>query len=111
MKRNRPVGTPFREGDQVVLAESTYPGTAGVFLRLKQDINWADITERNGNVRPPCGMARPLDGRNPDFHHLKDAHDPKTRCLNRDRNARMSEQQHRSVGKRGRSSTCGKRYF
>ena len=23
----------------------------GVFLRLKDDVNWADITERNGSVR------------------------------------------------------------
>lgn len=51
MKSNRPVGTVFREGDQVVLAEGTYQGTLGVFLRLKEDVNWADITERNGSVR------------------------------------------------------------
>jgi hypothetical protein len=46
-----PVGTGFREGDEVVLAEGTYQGTPGVFLRLKEDVNWADITERNGSVR------------------------------------------------------------
>ena len=51
MERNRPVGTPFREGDEVVLAEGTYPGTLGVFLRLKEDVNWADIAERSGVVR------------------------------------------------------------
>ena len=51
MERNRPVGTPFREGDYVVLAEGTYPGTLGVFLRLKEDVNWADIAERSGVVR------------------------------------------------------------
>ena len=41
----------FREGDEVVLAEGTYEGTPGVFLRLKEDVNWADITERNGRIR------------------------------------------------------------
>ena len=46
-----PVVQTFREGDEVVLAHGTYPGTLGVFLRLKEDANWADITERNGNIR------------------------------------------------------------
>ena len=41
----------FREGDEVVLAEGTYQGTPGVFLRLKEDTNWADVTERNGTIR------------------------------------------------------------
>jgi len=41
----------FREGDEVVLAEGTYQGTPGVFLRLREDTNWADITERNGSIR------------------------------------------------------------
>lgn len=44
-------GTAFREGDEVVLAEGTYQGTHGVFLRLKEDVNWADINERNGDIR------------------------------------------------------------
>ena len=34
-----------------MLAEGTYQGTLGVFLRLKEDVNWADITERNGSIR------------------------------------------------------------
>lgn len=42
---------PFHEGDAVVLAEGTYRGTPGVFLRLRADPNWADIKERNGIVR------------------------------------------------------------
>jgi hypothetical protein len=46
-----PVGPTFREGDEVVLAEGTYQGTLGVFLRLREDVNWADITERNGSIR------------------------------------------------------------
>ena len=41
----------FREGDRVVLAHGSYQGTPGVFLRLRCDVNWADITERNGEVR------------------------------------------------------------
>jgi hypothetical protein len=41
----------FHEGDEVVLAEGTYQGSPGVFLRLRDDIKWADITERNGSIR------------------------------------------------------------
>ena len=48
---DRPVGTVFREGDEVVLAAGTYQGTLGVFVRLREDVNWADITERNGSIR------------------------------------------------------------
>ena len=51
MLNNRPVGATFHEGDEVVLAEGTYQGTLGVFLRLTKDPNWADITERNGRIR------------------------------------------------------------
>jgi len=47
----RSAGSTFREGDEVVLAHGGYQGTLGVFLRLKEDVNWADITERNGDVR------------------------------------------------------------
>jgi DNA-binding NtrC family response regulator len=43
--------TEFRKGDNVVLAEGTYQGTRGVFIRVRQDANWADIEERNGVVR------------------------------------------------------------
>jgi hypothetical protein len=41
----------FRQGEEVVLATGTHQGTLGVFLRLRSDVNWADITERNGNIR------------------------------------------------------------
>ena len=34
-----------------MLAKGTYQGTPGVFLRLDEDVRWADITERNGSVR------------------------------------------------------------
>jgi len=47
----RIVGAAFRQGDEVVLAEGTYQGTPGVFLRLRDDVRWADITERNGRIR------------------------------------------------------------
>lgn len=43
----RPV---FREGDPVVVAEGPNPGTPGVFLRLRPDVNWAEITYRDGSV-------------------------------------------------------------
>lgn len=33
------------------MAEGTYQGTPGVFLRLRPDIKWADITERDGAIR------------------------------------------------------------
>lgn len=51
MMGTRLAGPTFREGDEVVLANGTYQGTLGVFLRLREDVNWADISERNGNVR------------------------------------------------------------
>jgi hypothetical protein len=51
MTRNRPAGTVFREGDEVVLAEGTYQGTVGVFVRFRKDVHWADITERDGSIR------------------------------------------------------------
>ena len=34
------VSTTFREGDDVVLAEGTYQGTLGVFVRFRQDVTW-----------------------------------------------------------------------
>jgi len=48
---NTGVSTTFHEGDAVVLAGGTYQGTSGTFLRLREDVKWADITERNGRVR------------------------------------------------------------
>jgi hypothetical protein len=51
MLSDRLVGPTFHEGDEVVLAEGTYQGTLGVFLRLRRDVNWADISERNGEIR------------------------------------------------------------
>jgi hypothetical protein len=51
MMNIKPVDRAFREGDEVVMTDGTYQGTLGVFLRLRKDVNWADITERNGSVR------------------------------------------------------------
>lgn len=51
MSNTQPSGLTFNKGDQVVLTDGTYQGTPGVFLRLKEDVNWADITELNGEVR------------------------------------------------------------
>ena len=51
MTSTRPADPAFREGDEVVLAHGTYQGTLGVFLRLSDDVNWAEISERNGDIR------------------------------------------------------------
>jgi len=51
MISDKRVETVFREGDEVVLAKGTYPGTLGVFLGFRTDVNWAEITERNGCIR------------------------------------------------------------
>ena len=51
MISDKRVETVFHEGDGVVLARGTYQGTLGIFGRLKEDFNWAEIIERNGTVR------------------------------------------------------------
>jgi len=51
MKSTEIVGPLFHKGDEVVLAEGAHQGTLGTFLRLKKDVNWADITERSGRIR------------------------------------------------------------
>jgi len=51
MIRTKLVDPVFHEGDEVVLAEGTYQGTPGVFLRLRGDVKWADIAEPNGRIR------------------------------------------------------------
>lgn len=50
----------FSEGDDVVLAEGTYQGTVGTFVRLRKDVKWADIKERTGRIRshPVAWLAR-----------------------------------------------------
>ena len=61
MQSSQPVDTVFREGEDVVLAEGTYQGTPGVFVRLREDVNRADITERDGSIRghPVAWLAHP----------------------------------------------------
>jgi hypothetical protein len=41
----------FQAGDNVFLGEGPYQGTPGVFVKLLEDITWADVTERDGKVR------------------------------------------------------------
>lgn len=57
----------FRQGDEVILAEGTYQGTPGVFLRFDEDVRWADITERSGRIRshPVQWLAHAENGRLP----------------------------------------------
>jgi hypothetical protein len=43
-------GRAFHKGDEVILASGTYQGTSGVFLGLREDPVWADITQRDGIV-------------------------------------------------------------
>jgi len=64
MISNRPCGTAFREGDEVVLADGAYQGTRGMFVRLGKDANWADIMERNGSLRshPVAWLAHAASG-------------------------------------------------
>ena len=54
----------FHEGDEVVLVEGTYQGTLGVFVRLRDDVAWADIMERNGAVRshPVAWLGHSVEG-------------------------------------------------
>ena len=51
MAHTEPVTPTFHEGDEVVLVEGTYQGTLGIFVRLRNDVAWAGIAERNGAVR------------------------------------------------------------
>ena len=51
MAHTEMVNPEFHEGDEVVLVEGTYQGTRGVFVRLRDDVGWADITERDRTVR------------------------------------------------------------
>jgi hypothetical protein len=51
MTSEKRVETIFHEGDAVVLARGSYQGTLGIFSRLRADVNWAEIIERNGAVR------------------------------------------------------------
>jgi hypothetical protein len=41
----------FRVGDEVELITGSYQGTLGVFVGLRSDVKWADLCERNGEIR------------------------------------------------------------
>ena len=41
----------FHKGDKVVLLQGTYQGTPGIFLGLREDVKWADISECHGDIR------------------------------------------------------------
>ncbi len=51
MIKSRHPGPPFVAGDEVVMAIGSHQGTPGVFVKLRADPNWADILERDGQVR------------------------------------------------------------
>ncbi len=51
MNQTKVVAPAFRKGDEVELVAGSYQGTLGVFVGLRTDVRWADITERNGEVR------------------------------------------------------------
>ena len=42
----------FQAGDELELVAGSYQGTLGVFVGLRADPKWADITERDGAIRP-----------------------------------------------------------
>ena len=53
----------FHEGDAVMLALGTYQGSRGVFLRVLDGRQWADIRETNGTVRShPVAWLAPANG-------------------------------------------------
>jgi putative AlgH/UPF0301 family transcriptional regulator len=52
MNSNTITEPEFQTGDNVVLAGGPYQGTSGMFLHLtEEDVNWAEIEERNGPAR------------------------------------------------------------
>jgi hypothetical protein len=64
MAQSETVTPIFHEGDEVVLVHGTYQGTLGVFVRLRDDVGWADIVERNGAVRshPVAWLGHSVEG-------------------------------------------------
>lgn len=51
MNETKGVPPAFKKGDEVELVAGSYQGTLGVFVELRADVKWADIVERNGDVR------------------------------------------------------------
>ncbi len=53
MMTTKPATPAFHAGDEVILTKGTYQsseGAHGVFLRLREDANWADVTGPDGTV-------------------------------------------------------------
>lgn len=46
------LSTGFQPQDRVFLADGPYRSTSGIFLKLREDIRWAEIEEPNSLVRP-----------------------------------------------------------
>jgi hypothetical protein len=40
----------FRPGDAVVLAHGPHKYERGIFLKLKEDVEWAAVQEQNGTI-------------------------------------------------------------
>ena len=51
MSETKVVSPVFQIGDEVELVKGSHQGTLGVFVGFREDLKWADITERNGEVR------------------------------------------------------------
>ena len=53
----------FHVGDEVVLAQGPHKYVHGIFLRLKNDVEWAAIKEANGAIsRHPVEWMRSYQG-------------------------------------------------
>ena len=57
---NKPAGTVFHEGDEVVLGRGTYQGTPGVFVRLKRTSTGLISRSAMATSQPSRGLAGPL---------------------------------------------------
>jgi hypothetical protein len=51
MSDTKVLSPAFQKGDEVKLISGSYQGTPGVFLGYRKDAKWAEILERNGEVR------------------------------------------------------------
>ena len=61
----------FQNGDEVFCARGSYQGTLGIFLNLRSDPKWADVLERNLQVR--SHPVEWLQHSNPETNPLKTA--------------------------------------
>ena len=51
MSETKPLSPEFQKGEEVELVAGSYQGTLGVFVGFREDAKWADIAERDGEVR------------------------------------------------------------